>query len=515
MANIHITAQPLIPKTQSSPPSAANAVSALRAAKTKNPQLAPTLEAAASGFSNLQSSVNSLFSTLRNNTQTVTKLQVTDNTGKVIAAIGDFEYQGVVTPNYFSAIHVGDPLNTGNPALALFNAANGVVSIGQNGAVEVLDPFGNDAAWIGTKPDTLPVTGAVASPTAPLIRLTVTAHTYSTGDTPTFVEVGGVPNATGIFAVTVIDANTVDLQNSVFAGTYTSGGTGTRILHISGAANNGSGLIRIQTAVAHTYATGDEVNVVAVGGVPAADGQWVITFVDSTHYDLQGSTFSGAYTSGGTCLRYFAGALMQTIAIGPSFPSYRLRAFADGSLKISNAVITLTQGSDVITLDPSGPYVRSTDGTYQAQITGGTISIISVAGTNPQMDLTQNELVMYNTSGTAVVDMKTNTGTTEAGSLNLRNATNAVTIDPSQTVAINVVSGEISTGGDVNAGGVFRKGGVAGISPTITYGISLSLVTVSNAVRGTPGTGQSNFTAVSSVTLNTASNTFSGGIITA
>jgi hypothetical protein len=231
------------------------------------------------------------------------------------------------TANYFSEIHVGDPLNTGNPAQALFNAANGRVTIGQNGIVEILDPFGSDAAWIGAQADTLPVTGA-ANNGSGLIRLTVTAHTLTTGDIVPVMNVGGVPNATGLFTVTSIDANHVDLQNSVFVGLYTSGGTINRLLHLAGAANNGAGLIRLQTSAAHTYETGDKVNVLSVGGVPNAMGQWIITVFDATHFDLQGSTFAGAYTSGGTCLRYFAGMLAQTIAIGPSFPNYKLRAFA-------------------------------------------------------------------------------------------------------------------------------------------------------------------------------------------
>ena len=36
-------------------------------------------------------------------------------------------------------------------------------------------------------------------------------------------EVGGVP-ANGNWAITVIDASNIDLQSSVFSGTYTSGG---------------------------------------------------------------------------------------------------------------------------------------------------------------------------------------------------------------------------------------------------------------------------------------------------
>jgi hypothetical protein len=68
---------------------------------------------------------------------------------------------------------------------------------------------------------------------------------------------------------------------------------------ISAVADNGAGLIRI-TLATHPYATGDRVNVLGVGGVTAALGRWTITVINSTTIDLQGSTFSGTYTSGGT-----------------------------------------------------------------------------------------------------------------------------------------------------------------------------------------------------------------------
>lgn len=73
-------------------------------------------------------------------------------------------------------------------------------------------------------------------------------------------------------------------------------------LNVTGAANNGSGLIRIAVAsgFAGAWATGDRVVVASVGGVPNATGTWTITAIDTAHFDLQGSTFAGTYTSGGT-----------------------------------------------------------------------------------------------------------------------------------------------------------------------------------------------------------------------
>lgn len=68
---------------------------------------------------------------------------------------------------------------------------------------------------------------------------------------------------------------------------------------VTGCADNGSGLIRITVGSAQDWQTGLRMQVNFVGGVSAAKGEWVITRITSTTFDLQGSTFSGSYTSGG------------------------------------------------------------------------------------------------------------------------------------------------------------------------------------------------------------------------
>ena len=70
-------------------------------------------------------------------------------------------------------------------------------------------------------------------------------------------------------------------------------------LMVTGAANNGSGLIRITVASTATLATGNVKTLSAVGGVPNANGTWTITVISGTAFDLQSSTFAGVYTSGG------------------------------------------------------------------------------------------------------------------------------------------------------------------------------------------------------------------------
>lgn len=71
---------------------------------------------------------------------------------------------------------------------------------------------------------------------------------------------------------------------------------------VSGAANNGSGLIRLTFTATSTStgpATGTEVFVNSVGGTAEANNTWLATNISSNIIDLQGSAFVNAYTSGG------------------------------------------------------------------------------------------------------------------------------------------------------------------------------------------------------------------------
>jgi hypothetical protein len=69
---------------------------------------------------------------------------------------------------------------------------------------------------------------------------------------------------------------------------------------ISNVANNGAGLVRITTSSTHGLVTGDLVNVFAVGGVAGANGRFTATVINTTQLDLQGSSFSGTWSGGGT-----------------------------------------------------------------------------------------------------------------------------------------------------------------------------------------------------------------------
>jgi len=87
---------------------------------------------------------------------------------------------------------------------------------------------------------------------------------------------------------------------------------GGQSIAISGAANNGSGAIRL-SATAHGLETGDIVQNSGIGGTVEANAQWVITVIDANHFDLNNSNFKNVYTSGGTAAHVgFATAGLET-----------------------------------------------------------------------------------------------------------------------------------------------------------------------------------------------------------
>jgi hypothetical protein len=89
---------------------------------------------------------------------------------------------------------------------------------------------------------------------------------------------------------------------------------------ITGAASSG-GLIAL-TASGHGLESNDIVNASAIGGVPAATGQWTVTVLSSSVFTLNNSVFGGTYTSGGLAVHvgFSASAITDNVAIGNPAP---------------------------------------------------------------------------------------------------------------------------------------------------------------------------------------------------
>jgi hypothetical protein len=123
---------------------------------------------------------------------------------------------------------------------------------------------------------------------------------------------------------------------------------------ITGAASNGGpNFIRIQLGSTATLTTGQIISISGVVGTTEANKEgWVITVIDGTHFDLQGSTFTNAYVSGGTIagsldamtlsLDAYATAVQPEIA---QFSSAHLLGFFRGA-NLEATMESAEQGTD-------------------------------------------------------------------------------------------------------------------------------------------------------------------------
>lgn len=90
------------------------------------------------------------------------------------------------------------------------------------------------------------------------------------------------------------------IGNASWVSTTLNAGGLPSAVSITGAADNGAGLIRL-TINTTTFTTGDIVFVRLINGTTEARGNWRVTVISPTALDLDGSTFTNAYVSGGTC----------------------------------------------------------------------------------------------------------------------------------------------------------------------------------------------------------------------
>jgi hypothetical protein len=108
------------------------------------------------------------------------------------------------------------------------------------------------------------------------------------------------------------------------------------IITITGAANNGSGAIRLTLSGLTSGLTNlnkeNTVEVYGMTGTTEANGNWNFTIIDSTHIDLVGSTFTNAYVSGGA----IGGAIDALITSLDNFSvlAYAQLAAFDASAKL-------------------------------------------------------------------------------------------------------------------------------------------------------------------------------------
>ena len=126
---------------------------------------------------------------------------------------------------------------------------------------------------------------------------------YNTTNAATGIPVqGGDLRVTSSGGVQTSDPRVTQMTGEGSRGTNQLPGTDPNAVTyrtVTNAANNGSGLIRLTVATTNGLITNQKVTVREVEGATSANGNWTITVVNTTQIDLQSSSFSSSYTSGG------------------------------------------------------------------------------------------------------------------------------------------------------------------------------------------------------------------------
>lgn len=280
------------------------------------------------------------------------------------AAVGGVFSQGLIMRRVTILNTARDGINIGTGCSAGSTDTVAVSHSGRNGYTVATSDwtnygdeiYGNFAAGLKVR--------SITNNGSGLIRVhTDLATQFVTGQTASIM---GSATANGLWTVTVVDSTDVDLQGSTFAHTEATGSWLAGVWSIAGIADNGLGahVARVATSQPYNFAAGTQVLVQAAVGA-TVNGIWLITPIDATHFDLQGSSVNGgAYTGGGT---------VQAIAVGVDF--------------IATGNITFT-GSDIY--DNGVGVDLSTSSGDPAVIVGGSIDSNFLGG------------VVINTNGVSV-----------------------------------------------------------------------------------------------------------------
>lgn len=87
---------------------------------------------------------------------------------------------------------------------------------------------------------------------------------------------------------------------------------------VSTMADSGSGLIEVTTVAAHPFATDAPVFITGVFGTIEANGAWIITRIDATHFTLNNSAFVNPYDHGGKVYAPAVSTFQADVAGTPS-----------------------------------------------------------------------------------------------------------------------------------------------------------------------------------------------------
>lgn len=186
------------------------------------------------------------------------------------------------------------------------------------------------------------------------------------------------------------------VKNNVVASTVYSSQFSTTV---TGAAAS-AGLIRLAVASTTGLVTGMSITVTKVVGTVEANGRWVVTVIDATHVDLQGSVFVNAYGSGGAVI----GDIGTAVTLTASAATFASTDVGELFYLEKSAINVLPQWSPAITVVAGDTYRAGTN-TYIALNGGTTGTVTPTHTTGVTADGNPGIKWLYSDSGFGVVQI--------------------------------------------------------------------------------------------------------------
>lgn len=230
---------------------------------------------------------------------------------------------------------------------------------------------------------------------------------------------------------------------------------------ISAVANNGGGLYRVTTSTAHGLTTGNAVEIVGTHpetATPPAVGQWTVTVINSTQFDLNGSTYASGYTGNGWVYR----VTTITGAADNGSGLYRITATGHGYATGDHVYIrnisgaTIANGMWVVTVIDANNYDLQNSQVVGVYTSGGT-SRKGTAGAfinSPTSNFFENTTWYLNYQALNVTSNSANIFHLRGGEMNY-NWTGGVVLNRFTLAPPDSISGVQFTQNSVLAYGVF------------------------------------------------------------
>lgn len=148
----------------------------------------------------------------------------------------------------------------------------------------------------------------------------------------------------------------VDIDDATFLAWLENNPVNPELLKtVTGAADNGSGEIRLTVSSTASLTTGQSLAVRGIVGTTEANDVWQITVIDGTHIDLDGSTFSNVYLSGG---QLFGATIIATDAALRAFiNNYAIAAYIPRFTDFGEVLTT----TDIVLSNPMPRWFKVTN----------------------------------------------------------------------------------------------------------------------------------------------------------